>query len=229
MAFRENGVPITLSRVGGVTHRTESVGLGKVFLFCAVVTGVTPPWSIQALYAPTACLVLIRSGAHTTGEHQSKQWPTSSTHTNSHIISSINGPYATRYTAIISVIHKKSQTMSNLQKSCISGNSQRNITIYRKIANFSFRRLRKRIVLRSLAQCYPQTINNTLYFYTIFVQDMRFNLHYELLLYYIIIHRLYKLLYTYSSICLVQSPHFDAVLLILNSFEYVQTNIHSDF
>ena len=171
MSFHENGVPITLSLVVGVTHRTESVGIGKVFLFCAVVTGLTPPWSSQALYTPTACLVLIRSGAHTTGEHQSKQWPTSSTHTNNHRISSINRPYTTRYTAIISVIHKKSQTMSDLQKSCISGHSQRNITIYRKIANFSFRRLRKRIVLRSLQSCYPQTIHKSLYYHTVFMKD----------------------------------------------------------
>lgn len=213
----------------GVTHRTESVGLGKVFLFCAEFSGLTQPWPSRSLYTPTACLVLIRSGANTTGEHRSKQWPKSSTHTNNRRISSINGPYTPRYTAAIAVIHKKSQKMSDLQKSCISDRVSTNLTIYRKISNISFQRLRKRIVLRSLAQCYPQTINNTLYFYTIFVQDMRFNLHYELLLYYIIIHRLYKLLYTYSSICLVQSPHFDAVLLILNSFEYVQTNIHSDF
>lgn len=58
------------------------IGLGRMecgaswadppFLFCAVRRGLTPPWSIPALYTPTACLVAIRSGAHTAGLYQNK-------------------------------------------------------------------------------------------------------------------------------------------------------------
>ena len=89
-----------------------------------------------------------------------------------------SGPYTPRYTAIIAIIHRKSQGMSDLQKSCILTHSLKILTIYRKNANFSFQRLRKRIVLRSLLSCYPQTIHKSLYYYTVFVQDSTFHLHY---------------------------------------------------
>lgn len=151
--------------------------LGRVFLFCAEFSGLTPPRSNLALYTPTACLVAIRSESHTTRTHKAKQWATSSTHTNNQRSSATNGPYTRRYTAAIAVIHKKSQTKSDLQKSCILAHALRILTIYRKNANFSFQRLRKRIVLRSLSSCYPQTINNSLYYYIVFMQDCALILH----------------------------------------------------
>ena len=108
------------------------------FLFCAVRRGLTPPWSIPALYTPTACPVAIRSGAHTTRAHKAKQLATSSTHTNNQRSSTTNGPYTPRYTATIAVIHRKSQGISGLHKSCILARVERNLIIYRKIANVSF-------------------------------------------------------------------------------------------
>ena len=91
--------------------------------------------------------------------------------------SAIKGPYAARYTATTGVFRRESQIMSDLQKSCILGHARRILTIYRKIDYLHSRRLRKRIVLRSLSSCYPQTINNSLYYYTVFVQDLALYLH----------------------------------------------------
>ena len=100
------------------------------------------------------------------------------THTNSRQSCATNGPYTPGYAAIIEVIHKKSQAMSDLQKSFISGHASRNLIIYRKIANSISGRLRRTWLLRSLQTSYPQFINNYLYYYIVFVQDLMFVLHY---------------------------------------------------
>ena len=151
-----------------------SLQLGRVFLFCAVVTGVTRP-NRPRPYIPRRPTLArsIPNHAQDNAEKQTRQ-PTRSNAKSS----ATNWPYTARYAAANGVIHRKGQAMSDLQKSCILCHSQRILIIYRKIKHLYYRRLRKRIVLRSLERCYPQTINSCLYYHTVFMQDSDLYMHY---------------------------------------------------
>lgn len=158
------------------------IGLGEVgsdppFLFCAEFSGLAPPWSIPALYTPTACLCSIRSEAHTAGVYQAKNETTSSTHARQ----SANQRHKRTICSAIcnhnwSYPQEKSGNV-RLAKILHFWPRFKILTIYRKIANFNFQRLRKRIVIRSLQPRYPQTINNSLYYYIVFMQDCALLLH----------------------------------------------------
>ena len=124
------------------SHGFDNVGAGGVrwslanppFLFCAEFSGLTPPWLDPALYTLTACLFQARSGTHIARLHRNKTNSNHQhTHTNSQKSSTINGQYTPRYTATITVIHRKSQIMSDLQNSCILCHIQIILIIYRKV------------------------------------------------------------------------------------------------